>query len=128
MVTRKLAVVVAAATTTWAIAVGIAVAIGDIHKLFALCISAAIALTIVSALVVLANTITAGVATAAAAAAERATAEKAREMKSIVIPVPVEMAHSIGFKQGWQAREVQHLNQLSPVLANFERYFPSPPN
>lgn len=47
--------------------------------------------------------------------------------KPVVIPVPIEIAHQIGFKQGWEAARLQRPDQMSHPLA-FERFFPTPPN
>lgn len=121
MSTRKSATVVATAASAWAVAIAIAIAYADIHMVFALFVAAASVLTL--NLRARSGIIAGPPETAAGTAGDKQT-------KSVVIPIPVEIAHAIGFKQGWQAAELQHPGQLpaaSSMMA-FERFFPTPPN
>lgn len=121
MSTRKSATVVATAVSAWAVAITIAIACTDIHMVFALFVAAASVLTL--------NLRTGSGAIAGPPGAAAGTVGD-KQTKSVVIPIPVEIAHAIGFKQGWQAAELQHPGRLPETssMIPFERFFRTPPN
>lgn len=44
------------------------------------------------------------------------------------MPVPTQLAHQIGFKQGWEAAKLANPSELIDFVEIFEKRFPAPPN
>lgn len=111
----------------WLIPAAIALALGDLHKMFILAVSGAVVLTLGRIIAVTTKRSTEIVATALSEVKTAVDEFKTAQANS-PIPVPVPVVHQIGFKQGWEARERQTLDGMSDLVKVFEKYFPTPPN
>lgn len=117
MSTRERAITITVGLA-WLIPAAIAAVAGDLHKLFGLTLSAAAVLTL-SRIILLSTRRSADtIATAL---------EELRKKIPSDIPVPVQMAHQVGWKQGWEARDLQDRADLSDLVSVFEKRFPTPP-
>lgn len=119
------------AGAVWLIPGAIAVVLGDTHKMFILAVSGAAVFTLSTIILTAMRRSTAAATSAAAAAAASAVTaieELGKKLLSSEFPVPVQVVHQIGFKQGWEARDLQGPDCLSDLVAVFEKRFPAPPN
>lgn len=113
------------AVAAWGAAVIITIALGDIHKTYTLLVSGASIITVALIFRVVARSSGRDVAKTVSeqtAALTRAILER-RE-----VPIPVEVAHQVGFKQGWRAAQIQNPSQLADLVDVFEKRFPEPHN
>jgi hypothetical protein len=135
MSTRERATTIIAAIG-WVIAAAITIVLGDWHKAFVLVALGALALTLGLIMRAVGRASDKTITAALAARTEAITSALAAQTEAVTsalqrsgqgVPIPVEVAHQVGFKQGWEMAQVRHPEMLDLVDV-FERRFPAPPN